>query len=44
MARGNLLCPRQEAEIHVTDFPLDLLQVCGGVLKGMEGKGGEGRS
>ncbi|GAX75992.1 hypothetical protein CEUSTIGMA_g3435.t1 [Chlamydomonas eustigma] len=23
---GNLLCPRQQAEVHVTDFPLDLLQ------------------
>lgn len=23
---GNLLCPRQEAWLHVSDFPLDLLQ------------------
>ena len=27
LARGSLLSPRQEAELHVTDFPLDLLQV-----------------
>ena len=29
LARGNLLSARQEAELHVTDFPLDLLQVGG---------------
>lgn len=27
LIKGSLLCPDQEASLHVTDFPLDLLQV-----------------
>ena len=27
LLQGSLLCPKQEASLHVTDFPLDLLQV-----------------
>jgi hypothetical protein len=35
--KGQLLGARQDASLAVTDFPLDLLQVCGGFGGGLGG-------